>query len=143
MTADDDDDDDDDYTWRALEIYWTWHGYQTYQHIQDNTLHIILQEKYCIHMSTSFSDQYGLIFQLLDWTVMVSSTRISPEVPFLPTEQHTINFAEQSDISTTLYGLSWLRTSCSVYLWTHWDGNRLTSLLYFTFVFPCIVVKVK
>ena len=53
---DDDDDDDDDYTWRAPEIYWTWHGYQTYQYIQDDTLHIILQEKYCIYMSTSFSD---------------------------------------------------------------------------------------
>jgi hypothetical protein len=35
----------------------------------------------------------------------------------------------QSGISTTLYGLSCLRTSYSVYWWTHWDGNRPTSLL--------------
>jgi len=110
------DDDDDDYTWRALKIYWTWHGYQTYQYIQDDTLHIILLEKYSIHMTPSFSDQDGLIFQLLDWTVTVSSARISPAVPFLLTEQHTINFAEQSDICTSLYGLSWLRTSYSDYL---------------------------
>jgi len=110
------DDDDDDYTWRALEIYWTWHGYQTYQYIQDDTLHIILLGKYSIHMTPSFSDQDGLIFQLLDWTVTVSSTRFNPAVPFLLTEQYTINFAEQSDISTRLYGLSWLRTSYSVYL---------------------------
>ena len=80
-------------------------------------------------MSPSFSDQDGLIFQLLYWTVTASSTRISPAVSFLLTEQHTINFAEQSDIFITLYGLSWLRTLCSVYLRTHWDGNRLTSLL--------------
>jgi hypothetical protein len=101
------------------EELWKFTGYgmvtKLYQYIQDDTLHIILLEKFCNQMSPTFSDQDGLVFQLLDWTVTVSSTSISPVVPLLLTEQHTINFAVQSGISTTLYGLSCLRTSYSVY----------------------------